>query len=356
MNILHTETLKKWGGQQNKVLNEMIMLRELGYNVFLIANPNSEIAIRAKKNGFKVFEIEMNKKNFFNTVPFFLKIIKKKKIDVIFTHGHTDTIIGAITKILAKNIKFVRERHNLFPVNSFFSKKIHSILADKVCVLSESIKEYMKKIGVKEEKIFILPSIVDVDKFDNVKSTFREEFNISKDALVIGMFTSLYRKKGVFDFIEVVEKMYDKYPNAYFVFAGEVRENVKKVLREKFKNKNRVIVTGYREDSANVMKGFDIYVFPSYSEGLGTVLLEAMASKVPIVVYDKKPMSDLILNEERGLCARYKDVEDLRLKIETFINDKELRDKCSLNAFEFVKTHYDKSVLKKKLKELMENL
>ena len=44
MNILHTETLKGWGGEQNKVINEMVALKELGHNVYLICNPASEIS------------------------------------------------------------------------------------------------------------------------------------------------------------------------------------------------------------------------------------------------------------------------------------------------------------------------
>ena len=115
-------------------------------------------------------------------------------------------------------------------------------------------------------------------------------------------------------------------------------------------------MTGYREDAANVMRGFDIFVFPSYSEGLGTVLLEAMASKLPSVVYSKKPMSDLIKDGERGLCAAYKDVKDLRTKIEKLINEPDFTKKLGKNAYKYVSDNYTMPVLKNRLKELLEQL
>ncbi|WP_456470584.1 glycosyltransferase family 4 protein [Caminibacter sp.] len=357
MNILHTETLKGWGGEQNKVINEMVLLRELGHNVYLICNPNSKIAKKAKDLGFEVTELSMNKKNFFKTVPFFLKFIKEKNIDIVFTHGHTDTVIGALaSKFSSKKPKFIRERHNLFPVNSFLSRQLHKRLADKVCVLSEAIRDYFLSIGVREEKLFILPSVIDIEKFDKTKSTFRDEFNIPSDATVVGMFTSLYRKKGVYDFIEVVKNIIHKYENVYFIFGGEYRRSVGEVIQETFKNEKRVILTGYREDAANVMRGFDIFVFPSYSEGLGTVLLEAMASKLPSVVYNQKPMSDLIKDGERGLCAAYKDVKDLQTKIEKLINEPDFAEKLGKNAYKYVSDNYTMPVLKNRLKELLEQL
>jgi glycosyltransferase involved in cell wall biosynthesis len=356
MNILHTETLKGWGGEQNKVINEMVALKELGHNVYLICNPASEISKKAKGSGFNVYELTMNKKNYFKTIPYFLNFIKEKKIDIVFTHGHTDTIIGAVSsKLSSKKPVFIRERHNLFPINSFLSKKLHTVLADKVCVLTEVMKEYFLTIGVKEEKLFILPSIVDIQKFDSVNSTFREEFKIPENKLVVGMFTSLYKKKGVFDFIEAVESLLKKYKDVYFVFGGECRESVYKVLKSKFSNEKRVIITGFREDAANVMKGYDIFVFPSYSEGLGTVLLEAMASKLACVAYNIKPMSDLI-GDNRGVLAEYKNPKSLEEKIEFLIeNPKKAKDFAN-NAYKFVKENYSKEILKKRLKKLLENI
>jgi hypothetical protein len=75
VNILHTETLKGWGGQQNKVLKECIALRELNHQIILICNPNSKIGEQFRLEKFDVIEKEMNKGNILKNVFFFFKNI-----------------------------------------------------------------------------------------------------------------------------------------------------------------------------------------------------------------------------------------------------------------------------------------
>lgn len=126
----------------------------------------------------------------------------------------------------------------------------------------------------------------------------------------------------MFDFANAAKEVLKSYPEAIIVFGGKISEDIKQRIAKEFKSKSKVIFTGFREDALNVIKAFDIYVFASYTEGLGTVLLEAMCSGIPIVVYDKPPMNVLIEHKERGLCAKYLDSTDLSRQILCLIKDK----------------------------------
>ena len=316
MNILHTQTLFNWGGEQNKTLNEMRFMREMGHNVILFCNPNSQIESIAKEEDFSVIAQEMNKKNFHKSVPVLCEAISSNKIDIVITHGSTDSWVGAIAGLFyrKRGVKFYKERHNLFPIKGFLSKLMHKRLFDKILYISDSVKEYLLSIGVSKDRLFFMPSTVDVEKIDSIKSTFRDEFKIAKDELVIGTFTSLYRKKGVFDFASAA----------------------KEILKTKD------------------IKSFDIYVFASHSEGLGTVLLEAMSSKVPVVVYDNAPMNVLVKDKERGLCARNLDEVSLKECILELINGPEKAKIYSQNAFKFVDENFSHKALKEAIKHLLE--
>ena len=196
MNILHTQTLFNWGGEQNKTLNEMRFMREMGHNVILFCNPNSQIGSIAKEEGFSVIAQEMNKKNFHKSVPALCEAIRSNKIDALITHGSTDSWVGAIAGLFyrSKGIKFYKERHNLFPIKGFLSKLMHKRLFDKILYISDSVKEYLLSIGVSKDRLVFMPSTVDVEAIDATKSTFRDEFNISQDELVIGTFRFTARK------------------------------------------------------------------------------------------------------------------------------------------------------------------
>jgi glycosyltransferase, group 1 family len=359
MNTLHTETLYNWGGQQNKIINEMRSIRELGHHAILFCNPNSEISRRAKSENFKVIECKMNKKNFHKTVPIFCKILKLENIDVVIANGSTDSWVAAMSKIFTrkKGTKFIRERHNNFPIKGFLSKALHVKIFDKIISVSYNVTENLQKIGVKDEKIFFIPTFVDCNTLSKTISNFKEEFNIPKNAISVGMFSSLTRKKGVFEFANSLKIVMQENSDVYGVFGGNISKNVKDEILNIFDDtmEHRLIFTDFRNDVANIVKGIDIYVFPSHTEGLPTALLEAMALSRPIIAFDIAPMNQLLAGG-RGLCASFLDVKNMADKIRAYIRDSDLSERCGLNAASFVKERYDIKILKTYIKNLLESL
>ena len=359
MNILHTETLFNWGGQQNKIMNEMRHMRELGHGTTLFCNPNSEISKRAREENFKVIECEMNKKNFHKTVPIFCKILWQENIDVVISNGSTDSWVAAISKIFTrkKGVKFIRERHSEFPIKGSLSKFLHTTLFDKIISVSPNVTEILQKIGVKNEKIFFIPTFVDHEALNAVQSTFKEEFSISKQAITVGMFSSLSRQKGVFEFANVLKILMQENSNIYGIFGGNINKNTKDQILNIFDDdiQGKLVFTDFRSDIANVVKGIDYYAFPSHTEGLPTALLEAMALSRPIVAFDIAPMNKL-LAESRGQCAKFLDAQDMEEKINAYIQNDELAKQCAENASTFVKENYDTQILKTYIKRLLESL
>ena len=359
MNILHTETLFNWGGQQNKIMNEMRHMRELGHGTTLFCNPNSEISKRAREENFKVIECEMNKKNFHKTVPIFCKILWQENIDAVISNGSTDSWVTTISKIFTrkKGVKFIRERHNEFPIRGFLSKFLHTILFDKIISVSPNVTKVLQKIGVKDEKIFFIPTFVDYDALNAMQSTFKEEFNIPKQAITVGMFSSLSRQKGVYEFANTLKILMQENSDIYGIFGGNINKNTKEQILNIFDNavREKLVFTDFRSDIANVVKGIDYYAFPSHTEGLPTALLEAMALSRPIVAFDIAPMNNL-LADNRGQCAKFLDTQDMAKKIKAYIQNDELARQCAENASTFVKENYDTQNLKTYIKRLLESL
>lgn len=355
MKILHTATLYNWGGEQRKILLEMQLLRELGNEVILFCNPNSKLSIKAKELGFEVIIQKMSKKNYFITVPKLIKTIKQKDINLVITHGSTDSWIGAISRIFSnKKVKFYRERHNLFKIKGFVSRFMHKYMFDKILYISKPVKNYLLQIGINKDKLIYLPTTVDTEKLSSINSTFKDDLNI-KTKHVVGTFTSLTKDKGVFELIEALKIISKQINDITFVLAGDCGEDSKNFI-EKELNGTNYLITGFREDAINIMKSLNIFIFASHSEGLGTVLIETMCAKTPIVCFNKSPMSELVLNNVRGLNANYLDSADLALKTLELLQNDELKKRFTQNAFEFVQTNYDTKILKDALKQMLKDL
>lgn len=353
MKILQTETLFNWGGEQNKVLNEMLLMRELGHEVGLFCNPKSEIESRAKEQGFHIITQEMSKKNYHQSVPALSKAIKDFGAELVISHGSTDSWVAAIAglKWRKKGVKFARERHNSFEIKGLVSRFMHKNLFDFIIAVSPAVVSYLEKIGVK--KVFFLPSAVNVAALNAPKSTFKDEFNIPQNAVTIGMFSSLYKEKGVFDFAAAIAPLMGD-ESLHFIFGGDNDENVSAEILAPFsdKERSRIHFTGFRKDKENVIAGIDIFVFPSHSEGLPNALLEAMALRRAVVAFDIEPMNMLL--DTRGVCVPFGDTQAMSAAIKGLLGDRQKASVLGQKAYDFVLENYDISSLKNNLKKLLE--
>lgn len=359
MNILYTETLYNWGGEQTKVLNEMKVFRELGHAVMLFCNPKSEILRRAQDCGFICFEQKMSKKNYHKSVPALCKIIKENGVNLVITNASTDSWIGAIAGIFyrKKGVKFVREKHNQFPIKSKISRFMHKNLFDKIIGVSASVCENLRQIGIKEEKIICIEPTINLDELNSQISSFKSEFYIPQDAISIGMFSALYHKKGVYEFAKSLKTSMTKNERIWGIFGGKINDDVKSEILLGFDEnlQKRLVFTGFRDDIANVIKGIDVFIFPSHTEGLGIALLEAMALSRPIVAFDIAPMNEL-LAQNRGICVDFLNTDAMSEVINLYIKDENLRRDHGENASKFAKENYDIVALKSKLKIFLEHL
>ncbi|WP_456449628.1 glycosyltransferase family 4 protein [Hydrogenimonas sp.] len=362
MNILHTETLKGWGGQQNKTLKELVTMKRLGHDVHLLCNPESKIAGRAETHGIQVHRLEMNKKNYHRTVPYLLDFIQRHEIDVIVSHGSTDSWIVAVAGNLSSRKPFLlRERHNLFPIKGWLSKFQHRKLFDRILVISEGVRRYLtEEVGVVPERCFMLPDVVDIEHFERSEPTLRKEFSIPSSAVVVGVFTSLTKRKGVYDFFEATQPLLKRYDDLYVVYGGQhsqkVKEEIVKRMEKSGTPSERIVWTGFRKDAATIMKDFDIFLFPSHSEGLGTVIIEAMASKLPVVVYDEAPMNELVRNGENGLTVPFRKTEALEKAVETLLSNPSLGKAMGEKGFEKAKRDFSEAVLETGIRQLLEEI
>ena len=108
--VLHTEWSDGWGGQEIRIINEMIALREKKIEVFLACRDHSTIKQKALQNNIKVFILPFRGNIDLITLFHLKKIIKQYSINIVNTHSGKDTWVGGLAAKLA-GIKFIRTRH-----------------------------------------------------------------------------------------------------------------------------------------------------------------------------------------------------------------------------------------------------
>lgn len=332
MVILQTETLRGWGGQQNRVLIESIGFNKRGHRAVIACRIGSILSKKAREAGVRVYELNMVKKAHLSNIPKLINIIKKEQVELVATHSSVDSWAGGLAARLTGK-RLVRIRQNLYPIGRDpLTKFIYSI-PDRVVVCSGAVRDVLAGCGVKREKMELIPDTVDVERFHCGVEDLREELNIPKDVLIIGNTSTFTEVKGQIYLLEAFNTIIKKRP-CILLFAGDLKEPFKSqyvsYVREEFRDK--VMFLGHRDDIPRVLKTMDLFVFPSYLEGLGHSLLEAMAMERPVAVSDIPTFREFIEDGKNGIFFNVKDPKDLAEKVVSLLQNRELRAAIGKNA------------------------
>lgn len=200
---------------------------------------------------------------------------------------------------------------------------------------------------------------VDLGKFNNDQSNKdnkRKELGLEKSDIMLLSVGELSKRKN---HEVVIRALYElNNPNVkYFICGqGELEGYLKHLIR-RLGLKNQVELLGYRTDISEMCQAADIFVFPSLQEGLPVALMEAIASKVPVICSRIRGNTDLVMDEKFLFNA--KDVQSLLSVLKaTVTTRKELHEtmkKYVCRNFEHLKG-YSLSNVSEKMLSLYQNV
>ncbi|MEN9626406.1 MAG: hypothetical protein RL557_734 [archaeon] len=267
-----------------------------------------------------------------------------EKFDIVHTHvsGHSYVLfIGLLSKI--KKFKHVHTTHCPWTDASFRPKilrpfiflndlilnKISFDMIDRIIAITPWELGILKKYA-DTKKISVIPNGVDSLYFKKVgKNNFKKKNNITEKYMVL-FFGRLNPTKGPEILARAAAAISKKRNDIAFVWVGpdEGKAEEVKTLIKNFKNMHYLGPIRGKEKIAEMYQAADVYVMPSYREGLPLTLFEAMASGLPIIA---SPVNGIPfeMNRENGLFVEYGDEQKLAREISVLLDDRNLRKKMS---------------------------
>ena len=299
--------------------------------------------------------------------PSLLWRLPKYKFDVIHTHvsGHAYVLFAGIIAKLKKT-KHIHTTHCpwtdafrpfilkpfIFLNNTFFNKLAYK-LTDKIIAITPWEIPIIKKYAP-EEKITVIPNGVDEILFKKIKNNkFKKENNINgKMVLFFGRFNPT---KGPDKLVEAFKEILKERNNITLVMVGP-DEGVKERVKEMSKGYNKIIIKDPIRDKnkvAEMYQAADVYVLPSYREGLPLTLFEAMASELPIIASPVNGVPFEMKDPDNAYFVNYGDIGGLKEKILKILDNKDMSKKMSLNNKEKAKDYTWNNISKKYMKVYM---
>jgi L-malate glycosyltransferase len=330
---LHIDTARTWRGGQNQVLLTVNGLRAIGHRAALVAHPGGELRRRAAE-GLELIPIAPRTEMDLSAAWKLSRLVKRLAPDVIHAHDPHGVAMAALALSLgaAKGGPMpvlVASRRVDFHLkgNSFSRWKYRQV--DCFIAASEAIRRMLVADGVPADRTVTVHEGIDVDHVLAAPAVnVHEAFFLPHGAPVVGNVAALVPHKGQRYLVEAAHQVVQQLPDTRFVILGEgdLREQLAKQVHEHHLEKH-VLLPGFRTDVLGCIKGFDLFVMSSVTEGLGTSLLDAMACARPIVATTAGGIPEIVEDGVNGLLVPPRDHTALAAAIVRALKDDELRQR-----------------------------
>lgn len=348
------------------------LLQAMGYNVRVACNfingntcgdeKIAQLKERLSEWGVRFVQIDFDR-NVMNIQANALAYKQVKKLlssdayDIIHCHS---PIGGLITRMAArktrkKGTRVVYTAHGFHfykgaPLKNWLLyypvEKICAHFTDVLITINQ-VDYALAQKKMKAKRVEYVPGVgIDLTKFGQVanKSAKRKELGIPEDATLLLSVGELNENKNHETVIRAIKDM-----DVYYVIAGkgDLQEHLQNIIDE-LGITNKVKLLGFRDDIGELCETADIYVMPSYREGLPVALMEAMASGLPCVVSSIRGNTDLIEDGCGGFLCAAQDADAFETAIGQLAADAELRQRMGCFNRERIRA-FDSSVVEREM-------
>lgn len=349
MKILYVTTV---GTTMNFFIGFIKKLIKDGHTVDIAANSTiKKIPEFYRTSSFKIYNISCTRsplnKNTVKAIGEIKKIVNENEYDIVHCHTPIAAMCTRLACIKARKrgTKVFYTAHGFhfykgaplknwlmyYPIEkicSYFTDVLITINKEDFALAKRKMKakriEYVNGVGI-DTKAFGFSSVSREEK--------RKELSIPVDAKLLLSVGELNQNKNHETVIKAIKDM-----DVYYIIAGHGgRKEYLQALINELCISQRVKLIGYRTDIAELYSAADIFVHPSFREGLPVSVMEAMCSGLPLVVADNRGNRDLCEDGTNGfICSPFKQ-EEFANSIKKLLDDENLRKRFGKQNIEKIK-------------------
>jgi len=355
-----------WGGLEIYSNNLAFALAKHGHNVFFVVQEGSKLEYEIKERMKLSLHTKNRNKTLLNVISvnpskFYFKaliklrdMLKKINPDIIHIHVSSNLWLVRIASLgleIKPKIIFTDHVASIYPKKDILHRWLFKKITYGVSTTERGKKLMLKYTPLQENKIIVLSYGIDTEKFLNKKRCkvfLRKKYNLPLDGIIIGNVSRIDPKKGQMEFLKAAEIIIkERKENIYFVIVGgsEPGKNTEYEMKLKdfVKNKellNKIFFLGHQENIPEILACLDIFVFSSYSEAFGLVVLESQCAGLPVIATNSGGIPEIIKNGETGLLVKPKNEIELSEAIKKLLSDERYRNKISIKGQENVLRNY----------------
>jgi glycosyltransferase involved in cell wall biosynthesis len=322
--ILFVDLETEWRGGQNQALLLLTALNARGDTAELVALKGSALGRRAVAKRVKVHFV----------AEFAARVLAAAKIFQLTQNGAFDVVHAneahAVTAAwlagAQRRAVFLISRRVGYPLSKGRVALARYIAAHRIIAISQWVAERLVASGAPKEKLVVIYEGVEVRALPETEARkqARARWGVAEETVLLGSVGVLLPDKGHEWLIRALALLRVEFPDCKLLLAGAgpSRPTLEQLAAE-LGVSEMVIFAGFVADIETVYTALDVFLFPSFFEGLGTSLLAAISSEIPSVAFDCCAFGEIIENGKSGLLVEAGNVEEIVKAVSQLLRDKE---------------------------------
>lgn len=360
LSLFQIDAGREWRGGQRQ---SFFLAKELwrnGYSFQLVVQPGSPLHRKATDEGIPVIPLKIRSEADVLAISRLALAMKRKKCRLANFHDAHSVAVGSAAASLAKVPVRVISRRVDYPLKkNLLSRRKYSQNVDAIIAVSESVKNILVEGGIDKRLIRVIPDGIDFAPYENKSSRdyLRHELSFAPDDYLVGIVAQLTDDKGHKYLIKASQYLREHTPKIKIVIVGEgpMQLELSKQVKE-VKGEDMVFFLGYREDIPQILHSLDVFVLSSDHEGLGSIIMDAMACRLPVVATRAGGIPEVVHHQKTGLLVPPQRPKLLANAILKVYEDKELAQRLGKQGYNDVHEKFSAESMAWKAMDLYESL
>jgi len=345
LKILYLINYLGGGGTESYIYSLINGLKSTN-EIFLVYNEAADGYEKFKDLNINMIQLTMDSFYDLKAAKELKKICLDNSIDLVHTHFLRENSISVLAKFLGNKAKLINTRHMLIE-NTGLTKLVNKFITkfnDYIIAVSKSVENLLINELGPRENIRLIYTGIDPKTWSFQAYDFRKKYGLKKDTVLIASTARFSKEKGHEFIIRSLAKFKNDLASLDFKFIfigdGPILEDMVKLSKD-LKVYDYILFLGYQRDIKSILAASDIYILASETEAFGISILEAMASKLPIIATNTGGIREIISKDSKeGILVDYLDQLGLKDSLVSLIEDEKLRKSYGQAGYDLVTSKF----------------
>jgi glycosyltransferase involved in cell wall biosynthesis len=328
------------------IKNLLLYIKERGWDVHAAAAPGEYVPI-IEGEGIPFHQVPFTRR----IAPFsdlvslirLIRLFRSEKFDVVHVHTPKGSFIGSLAAFITRiPVRFYTIHGFYFHPDMpdykarfyRFFEFLTSRFVDHAFTVNREDRAAAIRLGYYPEgRITYLGGGIDLSRFipsersSSRREEIRRSFGFTTGDRIVGFIGRLVKEKGLIELLEAYKSLKERIPNLRLLIVGPMDPDKRDAISPSIASPlgvENVVFTGMRLDVPDMLSVMDVFVLPSYREGLPQSLMEASAMGVPVVTTNVRGCREAVEDGVTGIIVPVKDSSWLAEAIHTILTDPDL--------------------------------